>query len=98
MIRDAAPVDPDIAGLWGRIETDFYANQRAIVASLEQTGSLRKGLDARSAADLLWTLNHPDLWRLLVRERGWTPEEWETWFGDTAIEQLLQPPRLRPRH
>src|SRR5690349_20579900 len=32
VIRDAAPVDPDIAELWGRIETDFYANQRAIVA------------------------------------------------------------------
>jgi AcrR family transcriptional regulator len=89
VIRDAAPVDPDIAELWGRIETDFYANQRAIVASLEQTGSLRKGLDARSAADLLWTLNHPDLWRLLVIERGWSPDRFEEWLSEAICADLL---------
>ena len=29
------------------------------------------------------------MWFLLVDERGWTVEEWERWFGDTACEQLL---------
>lgn len=49
------------------------------------------------AADLLWTLNHPDVWRLLVRERGWTPDEFEQWLGDTAIAQLLGATRRRAR-
>ena len=40
-------------------------------------------------ADILWTLNHPDVWRLLVGERGWTPEQWEQWFADTVCAQLL---------
>ena len=34
VIRNAAPVDPDIEALWNRIETDFHANQRAIVEPL----------------------------------------------------------------
>ena len=41
--------------------------------------------------DILWTINHPAVWQLLVRERGWTPEQYEQWSGDTAAEQLLRP-------
>jgi hypothetical protein len=26
---------------------------------------------------------------LLVGERGWTPEQWERWFGETISAQLL---------
>jgi AcrR family transcriptional regulator len=82
VIRNAAPIDEDIAALWARIETEFHANQRAIVESM----GVR---DADRATDILWTLNHPDVWHLLVGERGWTPEEWEQWFADTACAQLL---------
>lgn len=31
VIRSAAPLDPDIADLWTRINTEYHANQRAIV-------------------------------------------------------------------
>jgi AcrR family transcriptional regulator len=90
VIRNAASVDPDIEGLWRRIQTDFYDNQRAIVERLHQRKALRRGLDATRAADILWTLNHPNVWQLLVVERGWTPERFEKWFADTACAQLLR--------
>ena len=93
-IRSAAPADPDIEALWNRIQTEFHANQRVIVESLEQKKALRPGLSVDRAADILWTLNHPNLWQLLVRERGWRPEEYEQWCGDVACAQLL---RRRPR-
>jgi AcrR family transcriptional regulator len=93
VIRSAATTDPDVAALWNRIETEFHANQGEIVESLAAKRALRPGLDAGRAADVLWALNHPDVWRLLVRERGWTPEEWERWLGDTAVAQLLRPSR-----
>jgi AcrR family transcriptional regulator len=83
VIRNAAPVDDDIAALWARIETEFHANQRAIVESMALP-------DVDRATDILWTLNHPDVWHLLVDERGWTPEQWERWFVDAARAQLLQ--------
>ena len=91
VIRSAAPVDPDIAELWGRIQAEFYDNQRAIVESLEQKKALRPGLDVTGATDILWTLNHPDVWLLLAGERDWTPEQWERWFRDTICAQLLKP-------
>jgi AcrR family transcriptional regulator len=88
-MRDAAGADADSAALWRRIQDDFLANQRAVIDAIDAKGGLAPGLDAARAADILWTLNHPDVWHLLVSERGWTPEEWEQWFADTACAQLL---------
>ncbi len=89
VIRDAAPSDDEISALWALISSDFHANQAAIVATLDRAGALAPGLDATHATDILWTLNHPDVWLLLVGQRGWTAAQFETWLGDTAIAQLL---------
>jgi AcrR family transcriptional regulator len=93
VIRDAAPTEPDIATLWSRIQSDFHALQRPIVEALHAKRALRPELDVARATDLLWTLNHPDVWHLLVGERGWTAEEHEQWFADAACSQLLRRPR-----
>jgi len=97
VIRDAAPSDADLAALWARIQSDFHANQREIVASLHERGALTPGLDVERGADVLWALNHPDLWHLLVGQRGWSPEDYERWFGDTACSQLLVTPHSGER-
>src|SRR5215217_9192968 len=98
VIRGAAPADPEIAALWGRIQSDFYEIQRTIVESLHANDALQPGLDVTRATDILWTLNHPDLWHLLVGARGWTPEQYEQWFGDATCGQLLRrPTRRKPR-
>jgi len=89
VIRDAASADGDLAALWELIQTDFWANQRVIVESLRDKGALRPGLDVDRATDLLWMLNHPDVWLMLVGRRGWSPGDWENWFAETSCEQLL---------
>jgi AcrR family transcriptional regulator len=91
VIRSAAPADADIAALWSRIQTEFHANQRVIVQGLADGDALRPGLDVETAADILWTINHPSLWQLLVDERGWSPEAYERWCADLACAQLLRP-------
>jgi len=89
VIRDAASADPDIAVLWDRIGSQFYAHQRGLVEVMHERGALRPDLDVTAATDRLWTLNHPDLWHLLVGERGWTAEDYEQWCADAACAQLL---------
>jgi TetR/AcrR family transcriptional regulator, regulator of autoinduction and epiphytic fitness len=96
VIRSGAPVDPEVKALWNRIQTEFHANQRVLVEKLAERKALKRGLDVERAADILWMLNHPDVWQHLVRERGWTPEEYERWFADSARAQLLEP-RKRSR-
>ena len=88
-IRAAAATDPDSAALWERIQRDFYENQRTVVESLAAKGALHEGLDVTAATDRLWTLNHPDVWTLLVARRGWSPEDYERWLADSSRDQLL---------
>jgi len=33
----------------------------------------------------------PDVYRLLVTERGWAPERYERWLAATLSDQLLPP-------
>ena len=90
VIHDAAQVDPAVEELRQRIEREFYDNQKAIVETLQRKRALKRGLDVERATDILWTLNHPDIWQLLVGQRGWSPDDYERWFADTACEQLLK--------
>ena len=93
VIHAAAPLDAEISALWDRIFTEYHANQRVVVESLAEKKALRPGLDLDQATDILWTINHPHIWQLLVRERGWSPEQYEQWTGDVACSQLLKPKR-----
>jgi AcrR family transcriptional regulator len=89
VIHAAASVDPDIRALWSTIQEQFHANQRAVAESLADKGALRADLDVERAADILWALNHPALWQLLVELRGWTPDEYERWFDGVSRSELL---------
>ena len=91
-LRDGAAAEPELAALWDRIQTDFHAHQGRIVESLAATGAMRRDLDVAGATDVIWTLNHPAVWALLVGERGWSPDRFERWLGDAFCLQLLEPP------
>jgi AcrR family transcriptional regulator len=90
VIRSGARVDPDVGELWGNIQAQFLDNQRAIVESLHAKKALPRGLKVDRAADILWSLNHPALYQLLVNERGWTPEQHEQWVASSTAAQLLR--------
>jgi len=92
VIRGAAEIDPDCKALWELIQAEFHANQQTIVESIHRRGGLRRGLGVARATDILWTLNHPDLWSLLIGECGWSPRAYETWLAQTSCAQLLGTP------
>jgi AcrR family transcriptional regulator len=89
VIRSAAATDPEIAALWEEIQAKLLRVQRAVVDQLDAVGALRSALEADEAADVLWTLNHPSVWHLLVRERRWSPARYEQWFHESCCLQLL---------
>jgi len=90
IIRQAAVTEPALADLWDRIETEFRAVLGGFAVRLDALGSLAPGVDVTRATDLLWTINHPDTWHLLVRRCGWTASRYEQWVGDTLTAQLLR--------
>ena len=54
--------------------TSTPTSARSSTAHRRQGRARRRASTSTRAADILWTLNHPDVWQLLVGERGWTPE------------------------
>jgi AcrR family transcriptional regulator len=90
VIRSAISLDPEIGQLWADIESKLRAVALAIVQQLADLGCLPDELDVESASDVLWTLNHPTVWQLLVVERRWTADRYETWLATTLCQQLLR--------
>lgn len=90
-IRAAAPADAEIAALWERMQSEFLDNQRQTIRALRSKGRLRAELTEVEAADVLYTLNHPTLYHMLVVRQGWSPERYERWLTRTLIDQLLEP-------
>jgi AcrR family transcriptional regulator len=52
-------------------------------------GSLRPGLDEDRAAAILRAVCRAEVYRELVGESGWSPDEYEAWLFKTLTEQLL---------
>jgi AcrR family transcriptional regulator len=90
ILSGAAPSDAELDTLWQRIQTEFYENQRSVVEQLKKNDALRPGIEVERSADILWTLNHPSVYALLVGERGWAPGDYEEWLGDASCSQLLR--------
>ena len=40
-------------------------------------------------ADIIWSMNAAEYWDLLVRERSWTPDQFQNWLTDAWIRLLL---------
>jgi AcrR family transcriptional regulator len=81
-LRDAAATDHDSAALWREISGRRAANMRLFAADLRSTGELRPDLSDDDVADLVWSMNGPEYWALLVGDRGWTPQR----FGDVLVD------------
>jgi AcrR family transcriptional regulator len=91
-LRDAAATDPDCASLWSEIGTRRAKNMRGFAADLRGTGELREDLTDEQVADIIWSMNASEYWDLLVRERGWTPDQFRDWLIDAWTRLLLWSP------
>jgi AcrR family transcriptional regulator len=88
VLVSAAASDLAAAALLADLQDQRDRGQIQIVRALLRCGGLRAGLSQRDAADLVHALISPDLYRLLVVDRGWSPERFERWLAATLVAQL----------
>jgi len=88
VLRIAAKTDPEIAGFWPQDPDPRFTVLSAAAKALAAKPGARQGLTAEHAADVLFGLLSPELYLLLVRDRGWTPGQWEQWTYNTLRSQL----------
>ena len=91
ILVSAAGSDPDAAALLADRTRHRQQNQSGIARSLARAGALRPGLREREAADIIHALMSPEVYRLLVGDRGWSREQYEQWLTGILIDQLLPP-------
>ena len=89
ILVSAAGTDPDAAALLDELTSQRQQGQRMIARSLARAGALRPELRERDAADVIHALMSPELYRLLVVDRGWKADRYERWLVTTLQGQLL---------
>jgi hypothetical protein len=92
LLRGAGVVAPELA----KLEQQRYERQEKMIVSLRDAGSLRPGLDHATARDIFWMLTGRDVYRMLVRERGWSSQKYQDWLADTLVRSLLTAGRANP--
>ena len=88
-VRGAASADPEVRDVFERIQTERRIGAAHVIGDVMAKGRLRDGLDPETAADIMWVLNDPGLYFLLVHHRGWTPGRFRSWLAETMETQLL---------
>ena len=91
LARDAAASDPEIAALLDQISATRHQRMTHNARGLANAGYLRPGIAIGQAADILWTYSSPELYDLLVRQRGWPAERYGQFVGQALIAALLPP-------
>lgn len=89
VLRNAAATTGDGAELWEANKSQRLVVQRRFIESLAGKRALPQGLAVERAADISYVLLGPELYHLLVSERGWTPQEWEQWVYDGHCHHLI---------
>jgi AcrR family transcriptional regulator len=90
LMSGAGVVAPELAELEKKREAHRYAAQESLIEVLIRSGHLRPGVDTQGARDILWALTGRALYRMFVRERGWTSQKYEDWLGETLCQSLLR--------
>ena len=97
ILSSAAGADPAAAMLLADYQQQRDDGQRRIARSLGRARALQPGLRERDAADVIHALMSPELYRLLVIDRGWLPERYERWLARILTDQLTSPSLRGPK-
>jgi len=91
LLRGAGVVAPELAKLEYQRECLRYERQERMIISLRDAGRLQPRFDHATARDIFWMLTGRDVYRMLVRERGWSSQKYQDWLADTLVHSLLIP-------
>lgn len=89
IFRGAAVLAPEFREFEKEREMRRYTRQEVTIKAMVKENSLKEGLSAAKARDILWALTGRDMYRMFVIEQGWTSNEYEKWLTQLLISALL---------
>lgn len=89
ILQGAAVLAPEFKELEKEKEMRRYSRQEVTIKAMVEEKSLKKGLSAAKARDILWAFTGRDMYRMFVVEQGWTSDEYEKWLTRLLIRSLI---------
>ena len=91
LLRGASAFSPALRKVEREFEEVRYAMQEARVRLLFSERKARPGLGLDEARRILWMYTGRDIYRMLVEEGGWSPDEYQSWLAETLVTSLVAP-------
>lgn len=88
LLRGAGMVAPELAAVEDERNCQRYDSQAMVIDRLERTKLLRARLGRDAARAVLWAMTSREIYRMLVRERGWSGDQYEAWLKNLIRREL----------
>ena len=88
-VIQSAAADPEVAELLARTKAQRLATLQTLAEEFAAKAGFAAGLSADRAADILYAVVSDELYRVLVVERHWSTEDWQTWAYESAALRLF---------
>lgn len=90
LMGDSVPgVDPGLERTVTRGHQAAYELNLKLAQRFHERRELRPGMSAADAADIMYTLSSPGVFRTMRRMRRWSQRRYQDWVIATATQQLL---------
>jgi AcrR family transcriptional regulator len=90
LMRGISAFSPALQKMEQEFEQMRFQMQEARVKLLFAQSKAKKGLTIENARRLLWMYTSRDVYRMLVQEGAWSPDEYQKWLADTLISALVR--------
>jgi prophage antirepressor-like protein len=86
LLWQAGSGHPELVEAWRQMHRNRH---ETLTSALEPIVLKLKPAARRRGVDIAWAISSPEMYRLLVTERGWSPDTFERWLADSLVSQLL---------
>jgi AcrR family transcriptional regulator len=90
LIRGVSALSPELKAIETELETVRFTLQEARAKLLVKSVPAARSLGLARVRDILWMYTGRDVYRMLVLERGWSSDEYESWLAEALIKALMR--------
>jgi AcrR family transcriptional regulator len=91
-LRGLSAFSPALRQLEEEFEAMRYDMQRDRIAALAASGRMKPGFTSDDARRIMWMYTGREVYRMLVKVGGWSPDKYQQWLMATLVDALVGPP------
>ncbi len=90
LMRGASAFSPSLRKIEAEFESMRFDMQSERIRLLFAQSKAKAGLDPTKARRIMWMYTSRDVYRMLVTDGGWSPEEYQVWLTVALVDALVR--------